>query len=85
MPRVKAGDIDYAMRDFIRNVRACGNLIGIVTIKDLAAKCQIPEDTMKKRIREPETIKFPEQLKMIRALKMGPEYLEPIMRCGKTR
>lgn len=84
MPRIRQNAAEYAAKDFAAEIRVAGARLGLNSATAIARQAGIDDVTFRSRMRNPESLKLGEILKLIEALKMGPDSLAPLTRGGKV-
>lgn len=84
MPRIKMRANDYAANDFAQEIRVAGAKKGLFSATAIADCVGMNRDVLRRKLREPKSLKLGDILKLMEALDMGPETLEPLGRRGKV-
>lgn len=69
MPRIRQNAQQYAKADFLKEIRIRQGEFDLMTQTALSAAVGIPQPTMCKRMRDPDTITIPELRQIVQAIK----------------
>lgn len=85
MPRIRQEAAKYAAKDFAKEIRIAGTRMGLNTVKEIAEYTEFPPDTLRLRLRQPETLKFKEIFQLAAKLRMPLETFECLVRGERTK
>lgn len=85
MPRIRQKSYEYALKDFVKEIRVAGAKLGMNSLKEISDAAGLNYDTIRNKMRNPGSMKLSELLPLMDTLRMGAESLEPLVRGGKVK